>query len=139
MLQVCPAEVRLLRGVRTLVQTLHLRELLPADTDFEGLLIVAADVLDPYVLLRMDDGTAVLLTANSATGTRPPRHLACLACYELMLGKRVPNILNPKSTVSQLVYQAQAPTQPASYLSFEYTLVFTRVQALSQVIYQCKV
>ena len=71
----CPAEVRLLRGVRTLAQALQLRELLPPDTDLEGLVIVAADVADPYVLLRMDDGTAVLLTANPATGALPSQTL----------------------------------------------------------------
>lgn len=68
----CPTEIRLLCGVRTLVQALHLPDILPADTDFEGLVIVAADVLEPYVLLRFDDGTALLLSANPVTGAEVP-------------------------------------------------------------------
>ena len=37
-------------------------------TQVEGAAIVAADVADPYVLLRFDDDSAAVLVADSTTG-----------------------------------------------------------------------
>ena len=43
-------------------------EIWPVDAQVEGAAIVAADVADPYMLLRFDDDSAALLIADAATG-----------------------------------------------------------------------
>jgi cleavage and polyadenylation specificity factor subunit 1 len=66
--QVHPRGVRLLAGAST-ASDAALPSLLPAPDDVdEDLRVAAAAVLDPYVLLRLSDGSALLHSADAATG-----------------------------------------------------------------------
>ena len=63
-MQVCLTRLLLLSG-STIVQELHLKDLGSHQT---GTTIVAASVADPFLLLHLSNGVAVLLKADASEG-----------------------------------------------------------------------
>ena len=66
-IQVYPQGVRLLEGAQE-VQDLPISDILPSMEWRPNVLIAAASILDPYVLLHFSDGSAVMLSGDADEG-----------------------------------------------------------------------
>lgn len=70
-LQVYPAGLKVLSGVEE-VQDLPIEDILPSMEWRPGVVIAAACILDPFVLLHFSDGSAILLSGDSEEGAAVP-------------------------------------------------------------------
>ena len=66
-LQVCPTGVKLLAGTEE-VQDLPIEDILPSIEWRPGVVIAAACIVDPYILLHFSDGSAILLSGDPEEG-----------------------------------------------------------------------
>ena len=73
-LQVCPTTVGMFDGM-DLIQELHLEDLLAATSGRhspEGVIVVSAQISDPYVLLNLSSGVSIVLQGDPDSMTLEP-------------------------------------------------------------------
>ena len=81
LLQVHPTGVKLLAGTEE-IQDLPIQDILPSIEWRPGVVIAAAYIVDPYVLLHFSDGSAILLSGDPEEGqSLAPCALASLAVH----------------------------------------------------------
>lgn len=76
LLQVYPTGVKVLAGLEE-VQDLPIQDILPSMEWRPQVVIAAACIADPYLLLHFSDGSAVLLSGDEEEGSV---HLPCFTC-----------------------------------------------------------
>ncbi len=93
LLQVYPTGVKVLAGLEE-VQDLPIQDILPSMRWRPQVVIAAACIADPYLLLHFSDGSAVLLSGDEEEGKRPtavshPADVAILWLCNILLHKTV--------------------------------------------------
>ena len=93
LLQVYPTGVKVLAGLEE-VQDLPIQDILPSMEWRPQVVIAAACIADPYLLLHFSDGSAVLLSGDEEEGKRPtavshPADVAILWLCNILLHKTV--------------------------------------------------
>ena len=73
-----PTGVKVLAGLEE-VQDLPIQDILPSMQWRPQVVIAAACIADPYLLLHFSDGSAVLLSGNQEEGTASPSTVVCNA------------------------------------------------------------